>query len=88
MCSFFERIALQIEEQSEDGTLTESFSPILTELHNRVKTLTLGQSSVFSYMEVLSFFTRKLCLTEVIYCLIHCLRSVLCTLICNDCSRS
>ena len=66
MQDYFECVALEIDANSEDGTLQDVFGPVLDRIKEKFqKEFSLGRGILYDYLDVLFFFTRTSCLAQV-----------------------
>ena len=65
MLEFFELTAQEIDKDKDEGTVAEVFKPVLDSVKEKVQKFSLGHGVVYTYLELLHFFTRKECLAKV-----------------------
>ena len=73
MLDFFTRLAVEVDKHKEDGSVKESFWPILDTIQEHLqKELNLMHVALFKYLDLLMFFSRTepLALVSYIYLLV------------------
>lgn len=58
MLDFFTRLAVEVDKHKEDGSVKESFWPILDTIQEHLKDLNLMHVALFKYLDLLMFFSR------------------------------
>lgn len=67
MLDFFTRLAVEVDKHKEDGSVKESFWPILDTIQEHLKDLNLMHVALFKYLDLLMFFSRTEPLALVSY---------------------
>lgn len=68
MVEFFEKVAVEIDENREDGTLLEALKPVFNLIKAKIdegSSFGINNTAAFQHMGILYFFTRKKCMAEV-----------------------
>ena len=66
MIEFFELVAMEIDENKDEGSLLECFRSVLDVIKGKfTQDFSLDTPLMFSYIDVVIFFTRKACLAQV-----------------------